>query len=133
MDAAVIILIIIVVIFVSIMVIVVTSAPYKPKEMSPEELKTYFEEDEKKSRQQDAQQQIKTNQSGSLNQAMICPHCQARGTVRTKSVKQKKGISGAKATGALLTGGISLIATGLSRKESATQAHCDKCNSTWFF
>jgi len=70
---------------------------------------------------------------GGLNSVLICPHCQAGGNVRTKSVVQKKGVSGAKATGALLTGGVSLLATGLSRKEGATQAHCDRCNSTWHF
>jgi len=70
---------------------------------------------------------------GSLNPALVCPHCQARGKVRTKGLKVKKGISGAKATGAVLTGGVSLLATGLSRKEATTQAHCDNCNSTWHF
>jgi hypothetical protein len=70
---------------------------------------------------------------GSVNQAIICPQCQTTGQVRTLSVKRKKGISGGKATGAIITGGLSLFATGLSRKEQATQAHCDKCNSTWDF
>jgi len=64
---------------------------------------------------------------------MICPHCGERGYVRTKFVKQKKGISGAKATGALLTGGLSIFATGLSRKEKNTKAHCKHCGSTWNF
>lgn len=64
---------------------------------------------------------------------MICPHCQKKGQVRTKKVTQKKGISGSKATGAVLTGGISVLATGLSRKEDATKAHCDNCNSNWVF
>ena len=47
--------------------------------------------------------------------------------------KELKGISGAKATGAVLTLGWSLLATGLSRKEQATQAHCSNCGSTWDF
>ncbi len=70
---------------------------------------------------------------GQKNSQMICPHCNKAGYIHTKSVKQKKGVSGAKATGAILTGGISLLATGLSRKESNTQAHCTNCNNTWFF
>ncbi|HPO33816.1 MAG TPA: hypothetical protein PLI32_10745 [Deltaproteobacteria bacterium] len=74
---------------------------------------------------------------GTLNKQLICPHCQTKGQVRTRfhSMKQKKGISGAKATGAILTGGLSLLATGLSRKEtvSYTTAHCSNCNSTWNF
>lgn len=70
---------------------------------------------------------------GPVNSSLVCPHCQARGKVRTKSLRVKKGLSGAKATGAVLTGGVSLLATGLSRKEATTQAHCDRCNSTWHF
>jgi hypothetical protein len=43
----------------------------------------------------------------------------------------KKGISGAKAMGGLFTGGISLLATGLSRKENATQRWCAQCDTYW--
>jgi hypothetical protein len=64
---------------------------------------------------------------------MICLHCQSRGGVITKSVKRKKGISGAKATGALLTLGWSLFATGLSRKEEETEAHCTVCGAKWHY
>jgi len=71
------------------------------------------------------------SQYGVVSANNICPHCQAKGLVRTKRISRKKGISGAKATGALLTGGVSLFATGLSRKEISTQAHCSACNSTW--
>ena len=70
---------------------------------------------------------------GAPNEHLVCPHCQNKGKVLIKFVTQKKGISGAKATGAILTGGASLLATGLSRKEDATQAHCTFCNSTWHF
>ena len=62
---------------------------------------------------------------------ILCPHCQVRGRVVTKRVKVKHGISGGKATGALLTGGKSLWMTGLSRKETATQATCGNCHVTW--
>ena len=68
---------------------------------------------------------------GAVSPAYICPHCQTKGFVRTMPVKRKKGISGAKATGAILTLGVSMLATGLSRKEGLTQAHCGNCNSTW--
>ena len=70
---------------------------------------------------------------GNINPALICPHCQTKGFVRTVPVKRKKGISGAKATGALLTLGVSMLATGLSRKETVTQAYCENCRSTWDF
>lgn len=70
---------------------------------------------------------------GKLNDKLVCPHCQQKGHVRTKSITKSKGISGGKATAALLTGGISLVATGLSQKEKHTQANCSNCNSTWAF
>lgn len=70
---------------------------------------------------------------GTPQPAFVCPHCQTKGKVLTKAVLKKSGISGAKATGAILTGGVSLLATGLSKKDSLTQAHCVNCNSTWHF
>lgn len=72
-------------------------------------------------------------QQGSINPALICPHCQKKGAVRTKPIKKKVGISGGKATAAVLTGGVSMLATGLSRKEAMTQASCGKCGSKWAF
>ena len=77
------------------------------------------------------QAQRATIQYGPTNPVPVCPHCQTKGSVRTKAVTLNKGISGGKATGAVLTGGLSVLATGLSRKEGHTQAHCDHCNLTW--
>lgn len=45
----------------------------------------------------------------------------------------KAGVSGGKATAALLTGGFSLLAMGLSRKQRVTEAWCSNCQSTWCF
>lgn len=70
---------------------------------------------------------------GALNAAMVCAHCQTKGQIRTKTIQKKQGISGGKATAAVLTGGVSMLATGLSREEGMTQAHCDTCNNTWNF
>ena len=67
------------------------------------------------------------------NPHMICPHCQTKGTVHTEKTKVKGGISGGKATGAILTGGFSLLATGLSKKQNATKARCTKCGAEWLF
>src|SRR3954469_4544753 len=61
---------------------------------------------------------------------IICAHCQSQGTVTTKAVKVKRGVSGAKATGAVVTGGLSVLATGLSRKQEATELHCSACGMT---
>lgn len=70
---------------------------------------------------------------GPRNPQLVCPHCQTRGEVRIKSKKVKKGVSGGKATAALITLGTSVLVTGLSRKEGVTQAYCEKCGSTWRF
>jgi hypothetical protein len=70
---------------------------------------------------------------GAINPEMMCQHCQTKGKIKTKHVTQKKGVSGGKATAAVVTGGVSLLAVGLSRKEGATQAHCGNCKNTWFF
>ena len=68
-----------------------------------------------------------------LKAQMVCPHCSERGSVRTERVRVKSGISGGKATGALMTGGLSLLATGLSRKQEVTVADCTNCGASWSF
>jgi len=42
-------------------------------------------------------------------------------------------VSGGEVTAAVLTGGASLLTTGLSRKEKHTEAHCENCGNTWYF
>jgi len=107
----------------------------KIDKMVPEERSAYLETKRKNTEAARASMHAKMrdHRDGHVNAQMICPHCQARGTVRTKHVTQKKGISGGKAAAAVLTAGVSVLATGLSRKEGMTEAHCDKCNSTWHF
>lgn len=51
--------------------------------------------------------------------------------VKAKHVKQKRGVSGGKVTGAVLTGGLSMLGTGLSRKQHLTEMHCSNCGTTW--
>lgn len=82
-----------------------------------------------------AQQSPTTRQSSgrSRDGQMVCPHCHVRGSVRTRRVRLKKGVSGGKATGAIFTAGLSLFATGLSRKEKATEARCTNCGATWHY
>ena len=89
--------------------------------MSPEEKEKYYEN------------KRALASFGQSSPMMVCPHCQIKGQVRAKKITKNKGISGGKATGAVLTGGLSVLATGLSRNEDVTQAHCDECNSTWHF
>lgn len=73
---------------------------------------------------------IQTNKSKPKS-FVNCPHCNTTGFVYAKTLTVKKGISGGKATGAILTGGLSILATGLSRKEERTKLHCKKCDMTW--
>jgi hypothetical protein len=70
---------------------------------------------------------------GPLNEEIKCPHCRRRGGVHTRQAERKTGVSGSKLTGAILTGGTSLLVTGLSRREQATNAYCDRCESKWRF
>jgi hypothetical protein len=70
---------------------------------------------------------------GRKNPKLLCQHCGERGHIHTKSVQVKAGVSGGKATAALLTGGLSLLAVGLSRKRNVTEAWCGSCKSTWHF
>jgi transcription elongation factor Elf1 len=62
---------------------------------------------------------------------LTCPHCGEVGQVRTIRGKAKRGISGGKATAAVLTAGISVGMTGLSRKQRVTLARCSNCDVTW--
>jgi hypothetical protein len=69
-------------------------------------------------------------QWGTLNDKMICPHCQHKG-IRTGEVVRKKGVSGGKATAAILTSGLSLFAVGLSRIEREMECRCPHCSTIW--
>jgi len=89
--------------------------------------------EQQETRQRASEEALAERLYGPLNAAMICPHCQTKGSVRKRSTSRKRGISGAKATVALLTGGISMLATGLSGSETVTQAHCTCCDCTWVF
>lgn len=68
---------------------------------------------------------------GAPNSKVDCPHCGAQGQVRVTDVKRKQGISGGKTTAALMTGGASMVATGLSRKEPAKKLACRSCRMEW--
>jgi hypothetical protein len=98
--------------------------------MSPHELQLYVENEKavadirRRAKEERRREASDTFNHGPINPMMVCPHCNTRGQIRTQGVVNKKGISGGKATAAIFTGGVSLLATGLSRKEAATQARC---------
>ena len=64
---------------------------------------------------------------------LFCPHCQQFGFVTTEPTTIKRGVSGGKVTAALLTGGVTMLATGLSQESVVTKATCSNCGSTWMF
>ena len=76
---------------------------------------------------------LKAGVFGFIAPEVVCPHCQVKGKVHTRRVDRKAGVSGGKATAAVLTGGLSLFATGLSRHSQVTQAYCENCRQRWEF
>jgi DNA-directed RNA polymerase subunit RPC12/RpoP len=65
------------------------------------------------------------------NPHVVCKYCNEKGCVKLTTVHRKKGISGGKATGALMTGGVSMFATGLSRQQKITHMRCTNCGTEW--
>jgi transcription elongation factor Elf1 len=64
---------------------------------------------------------------GAPNSKVKCQFCGAEGAVRVTDVTRKTGISGGKAAGAIVTGGASILATGLSQKKPAKHLSCRNC------
>lgn len=62
---------------------------------------------------------------------IVCQYCLCAGAIRARRITVKDGISGGKATGAILTGGISLFATGLSRERKVWELSCHNCGMTY--
>ena len=62
---------------------------------------------------------------------IVCPHCQTRGHVTVKLVTRSAGISGGKAAGAVMTGGLSVGATGLSKNVPTRELTCGNCKMKW--
>lgn len=78
--------------------------------------------------------QIAKQQNAKLNEGadkIVCPHCHEQGHVTIQMLNRKTGISGGKATGAVLTGGLSVAATGLSRKAATRRLTCGNCTMQW--
>lgn len=62
-----------------------------------------------------------------LHPDVVCPYCRTSGHVYVNRELQKTGFSTAKTTFGVLTGGLSLLATGLAKKGIITTAHCRNC------
>src|SRR6266436_5474504 len=76
--------------------------------MSPHELQLYVENEKavaatrRREKEERSRQASDTYNHGPINPMMVCPHCNTS-QIRTKEVVNKKGVSGGKATAALLT------------------------------
>jgi DNA-directed RNA polymerase subunit RPC12/RpoP len=73
----------------------------------------------------------KAAEGASPSEVIVCPHCRTKGYVHARRVVRKQGISGGKATGAFFTAGLSMLATGLSRKQRVTHMTCSNCGTEW--
>ena len=60
-----------------------------------------------------------------------CPYCDGQGTVVVRHVKKKKGFSPGKVAGGVVTGGVSLLATGLAKKGEVNALNCTACGMKW--
>lgn len=74
---------------------------------------------------------VYAQQTAPPNPDVVCPHCQVKGMVRVTATSRKRGVSGGKATGALMTGGLSMFVTGLSRKQAVSHMACTNCGVEW--
>jgi len=61
-----------------------------------------------------------------------CQYCNGIGTVVVQQVKRKKGVSPGKIAGAVVTGGISLVGTGVAKKVWMNQLTCTACQMKWY-
>jgi DNA-directed RNA polymerase subunit RPC12/RpoP len=65
------------------------------------------------------------------DRGIVCPYCGTSGSVTTRDIKVEHVVSGGKTSGAVLTGGISLPAVGLSRRQKGRQHTCGSCGLRW--
>ena len=77
------------------------------------------------------QEQSQPEQSPRPVGQIECLYCHSSGTVVVQKVKKKKGVSPGKATAGILTLGVSLVGTGLAKKEVVSQLTCAACGMTW--
>lgn len=73
-------------------------------------------------------EEIKENTSkftyGELSQVLVCPHCQSKGTVRSKNkiLVEKSRVNSVAGKA---------IGLGMNKEKPVTQLHCDNCKMTW--
>lgn len=65
-------------------------------------------------------QNLHSSQFGSTNQNLICPHCQTKGQVRSKSSEE-----------VTRTKVIPIVGNTIKARREVLQMHCDNCGTTW--
>jgi hypothetical protein len=68
---------------------------------------------------------------GTIKPHIVCPWCRRAGKVATHRVHAKVGYSAAKGVAAIMTQGVSLLFTGISKKKWVTMAKCFGCETEW--
>ena len=74
---------------------------------------------------------LEMSKHGKLFPEVVCTFCQTKGKVRVKKGERKEGLSGGKVAGGMLTGGASILVTGIHRKQEIQNATCGNCRQTW--
>jgi hypothetical protein len=97
-------ILLIVILFIAVVVIMISK---RMRALTPAELQRDLEE---------RLASLRTYEYGSLNPALRCPYCRKKGKIRIKRVERKQEGSGVKATEAILTGGKSILASDVSRR-----------------
>lgn len=62
---------------------------------------------------------------------MTCQHCRTSGSISAKPVTVKDGISGGRAAAGVVTGGASVLVTGLSQRKNQLRYVCGTCGGSW--
>jgi len=68
---------------------------------------------------------------GIVNSKLKCKYCEEVGSVHYRRVYKKTGFSTGKAVAGLITGGTSILATGLAKKEGVAKFYCGNCEMSW--
>lgn len=91
-------------------------------QMTPEEVKSYQNTRDKMNALYSdiAKTQGQNDLHGYINENLVCPHCQTKGLVRSKSTVD---ISSTKV--------VPIIGNNIKTKKKVTQMHCDNCKTTW--
>lgn len=91
----------------------------KMEGMTPDELEA-FKQEQKNIKEES----LKSSEFGYVNEALVCPHCQSKGAVRTMKTTQVTKNRVNSVVG-------KAVGLGTNSSKDVTQMHCDNCETTW--